>query len=640
MKKSSVLISLLLSACLSSNAAVAQRDWVKIQQSDGTYLWVQGHGDELLHWYSTKDGVLLYQQGTDFYIAKTEAYGAITSTGQLAHEADGRSAKEMMLVASQDKDLFFNATASNIARAKSVMEEILEGNTPAFFPHKGAPKVLVILADYADEKFIYDDTATKHIFDQYFNADGRPSSSYDTKTHKTYCLNSNFGSVKKYFKDMSFGAFAPNFDVYGPVHLPQNMHYYGNSGNNRMDRFIPDVCKAAKEQLSVDFSRYDSNKDGEVDLLCVIFAGYSGSITGNSTDCLWPKSGTHLCGPYDGVKIRRYCISNELGGNPKKVTQYGGAYLFNGIGLFCHEFSHTMGLPDFYSTSSYAQCDNQGMEDWSVMDGGEYIPNGFGYYPTAYTAWEREALGWMDIETLTDKGTYKINSLTQGQDDASAEYKIGHAYRIYNDQDNTKNEYYILENIQPENWNKNLGMIDRRPHGMMITHVNFSSSRFTSGLSNTVNTEKGKPRMTILPADGTLPSSYTTSDFRKNMNSQLYPGKCNVTTFDYQLPARTLTTIEGRDTTVTAYPNPIVYVGSDATMAYQKSLYNIREENGTVYFDFKEPTPTAIRPIDIIEQKENNDIRIFSLDGRYLGTDLNALPKGIYLRAGRKIMKK
>ena len=627
-----LLFTLFLTALsLTASASKAQRGWTQIRQSDGTYLWIHGYGDENLHWYTTRDSVLLYHEGTDYYVAKTEAQGILSSTGVLAHEPAGRSATEMILIQSQDRSLFFNASTTNIAKAKS-MNGIIEENTSAYFPHKGSPKALVILADYNNHRFLYNDKDTREVFEAYLNADGKPTAECDTLTYKKGGVSANFGSVRQYFKDMSFGAFTPQFDVYGPVHLPNDMKYYGDN----MSRFIPAVCDLANDQLDIDFSQYDSNGDKKVDLLCVIYAGYSGSISGTPSECIWPKTGNQSAGPYDnGVSVSLYCVVNELNGIPANTASIG--HMINGIGLFCHEFSHALGLPDFYPTSSYAQCDNQGMEDWSLLDGGEYVQ--MGYYPTAYTAWEREALGWMEIETLDKQGTYSMESLTKGINPATGQYQKGKAYRIINDQDAGKNECYILENIQRENWNYALGKAYQRPHGMMITHVNFDASAFKLS-ANSVNNIKGKPRMTILPADGKLLSSYSDKDrYAENMNGQLYPGKCNVTNFEYSLPARTLTTTEGNDTIVTAYPNSIVYYGSVESMASTKPIKNIRESNSIITFDFIAPSSTSVSHPSIQERQDSNDTRIFSLDGRCVGTDLEALPRGIYLRGGRKYIR-
>jgi immune inhibitor A len=74
----------------------------------------------------------------------------------------------------------------------------------------------------------------------------------------------NIKSVKQYFKDCSRGAFEPQFDVYGPVTLSNNMAYYGANKNGSdyyvKDRFVPEVCRLADE-AGVDFSQYDSDND-------------------------------------------------------------------------------------------------------------------------------------------------------------------------------------------------------------------------------------------------------------------------------------------------------------------------------------------------------------------------------------------
>lgn len=77
----------------------------------------------------------------------------------------------------------------------------------------------------------------------------------------------------------------------------------------------------------------------------------------------------------DGKQICRYGINNELNATPSDWID--GKPLLNGIGLFCHEFSHTMGLPDLYPTVETSRVDNQNPEYWDLMDGGEYTYNGY-----------------------------------------------------------------------------------------------------------------------------------------------------------------------------------------------------------------------------------------------------------------------
>ncbi len=152
---------------------------------------------------------------------------------------------------------------------------------------------MVILVDFTDSTFSLDNP--RLVFDKYLNATALSS--------KDGSVSSNYGSVAQYFSDMSFGTFVPKFDIYGPVHLQHPLAYYGI--NEVMQYFIPDACNAIKD--SVDFSQYDQDGDGNVDLVYVIYAGYSETWAPNSSECLWPKSGiVYPNNTYNNKNVRRY----------------------------------------------------------------------------------------------------------------------------------------------------------------------------------------------------------------------------------------------------------------------------------------------------------------------------------------------
>lgn len=578
-------LALILSVC--SWAAKAWRMPLIVTQPDGTTLQVYQHGDEHFNWYSTQDGAILVREQNTFFIAAIDKFGRITASKQLAHEENGRQAAEKKLVAAQDKKLFFEQ-ANTLLQTRAMRREPVKSDK-TYFPHTGSPKAIVILAAYQDTTFTLPNP--RKSFQQFLNGEGHPED-------YGHGENWNASSVQQYFKDMSFGKFTPQFDVYGPVTLPHELAYYGGTdadpGDEKFTELITDACKLMDDSL--DFSAYDANNDGYVDLVYVVYAGY-GQNMGAKNETMWPTAGTIT--PFltkDGKKVYRSGISNELIGNEEGPKPK----MISGIGLFCHEFSHCMGLPDFYPTLASARGDNQGMEAWSLMDEGEYTANG--WCPTAYTAWEREAMGWMEIEELQDAQQVTLQNIDEG----------GKAYRIYADKEKSTNEYYIIQNIQKKRWNSKLG-----GHGMMMYHVNYDAQAFSLG-GNSVNNEKGKPRMTVIPADGLLFSSYNNNrpKYKEQLKGDLFPGTDNVTEL----------------TNNTTLPNYQPWI--DVTL--DKPIYNILEKEGIVYFDFLKMFSTQ-GIVPTFSQEATSDKRIFSIDGKYMGTDKSILPQGIYIIGGKKV---
>jgi immune inhibitor A len=531
-----------------------------IKQSDGTEITVYAYGDCDNHWYATADGVLLYHEGFDYFVAKVDADGNLVPTKQLAHEMTQRSAAEVKLVKAQNRKLFYDKKKETSARL-APRKEPVENDETLFF-HTGSPKALVILAEFTDS--VFKDSDPKSVFEQYLNAD------VIDNTVGNSTVGRNYGSVKKYFSDMSFGTFTPQFDIYGPYQMSQKLKYYGDGDKDHMDRLIPELCQLA--DADIDFSQYDQNNDGKVDLVYIICASYSQSWTQNSSDCIWPKSGSAAnygktdFGIYDGKGVYRFGVHTELNAYPGAFTQ---PYRINGVGLFCHEFSHCLGLPDIYPTTKTAQTAlNPGMENWDLMDGGEYVYNG--YYPTEYTAWEREAMGWITIEELTDSGDVELVNIDRG----------GKAYRIRNE--NHPNEYFIIQNIQQDKWNAY-----QEGHGMIVFHVDYDQTIFNN---NKVNDIPGIPRMSIVPADGKVLSSYnvdnvtiTSRDYYTELAGDPFPGTSNVTQLDETMDL----------------PNFQVHYGE----TINKAFHNITETEGVVRFKFINDFASSIQiePTDIAQ---------------------------------------
>lgn len=563
---------------ISSYASKANSLGATITQPDGSRLTVFLHGDAENHWYTTADGTLLVQKGHKYFVASVGNDGALYASKQLAHEPQWRNKTERELVKAQDINAFRKkCQAISLNRT----QKISIGNSNTYFMHSGQVHIPVLLIQFTDTTFSVSEPVAQ--FSQLLDSLGRP-------TDMGFGDHSNYETVRQYLVSCSRGLFEPRFDVYGVYTLDHPSSYYVN----RRDQLISDAL--AKADADIDFSKYDSNNDGVIDDICAIYAGYSAATSGNdASSCIWPSTSFGNLGTYDGKIANAHCSTNELIGFPGcyKTEPYKR---ITGIGTFCHEFCHTLGLPDLYATSGSTgyDKDNQAMEYWSLMDGGEYVRNG--YAPTALNAWEREVFGWEKADTLTEAQSVTLLSYDKG----------GKGMKILNPADTTNKEYILLENVQLSA--ANAGM---RGHGLVVYRVDYNTPSVNT--FDAPNNTAGHPQITVLPADSML-MSQTTAVTSKVYNAQIagdpYPG----------------TTL--RDS-ITSFA---VYNGGELV----KPIYNIVEADGVITFDFLKKTPTAINAIRTIHTDADN--RIYTVSGQYVGTSFNGLTDGIYIRNGKKVI--
>ena len=216
----------------------------------------------------------------------------------------------------------------------------------------------------------------------------------------------------------------------------------------------------------------------------------------------------------DGVTVDTYACSSELNGDGN----------LDGIGTFCHEFSHCMGFPDLYDTSYDGGW--FGMGDFDLMNHGSY--NGDSKCPAGYSAYEKAECGWLTLKDMTD---IEQETSIAGVQPMSAD---GDAYIIKNK--GHKDEYYILENRQKTGWDSYLPA-----SGLMVTHVDYDADAWDWNMPNTpgeYEDEKGvtktndHQRLTIFRA-GNSSSDYGDS-------SDLYPYSGNNSLTTTSMPAATL----------------------------------------------------------------------------------------------------
>lgn len=488
-----ILFSFLFIATAWGSPALRLR--AKAAQPDGSVLTIVKGGDERAAFTATTDGYVVVKGAAGgYYYAMPSASGdgSLQASAVLAHNKATRPALEQQWAEA-------NATKGSVlmaaAAAKSRRLRPATRATIGSSEHQtGKHTYPVILVAFSDVDFSTPNPADT--FNLQFNQEG-------------YSEDGAVGSVRDYFVAQSRGAYTPDFDVVGVVKLPHPRAYYGAPKGSESDSNVPKMVKDAvdlAEAAGADFSRY-RNGGSEVPLVAVVYAGV-GEHSSWEEDAVWASFYPNRT-RYSKGSIASFLVTCEM---MPEIWEYSDhndtTYHREGIGTFCHEFSHFLGLPDFYDTENSSEIVT--MSYWDVMDYGQYWHNGAA--PVGYTAYEKNFMGWLDIPTLeTSKQIVRLNALGSENENA---------YRIVNDHNRSGNEYYLLENRQPSTW---------YPHtlgsGMLVTHIDYSQ---TAWENNTVNTVAGHGRMTFLPADNSIvdESEAEADDYR----GDLFPGITGNTT--------------------------------------------------------------------------------------------------------------
>lgn len=473
-----------------------------------------------------------------------------------------------------------------------------------YVPHTGTITIPVVLVNFKDAKFKIN--KPKEAFEQLFNS--------DTQADLGNGNYLNYGSVAKYFRDMSHDAFTPKFKVYDPVTVDQPETYYGGTreDNNKDEnprQLVKDALKLVEDQVTEDDIKSFCSDGNTIDCVYIVYAGLGQNDGGDGTT-VWANCWTTDGATLGGKKVRWYTMSGEL--SPVKIKN-STIPVVNGLGVICHEFSHSLGLPDMYPTETSAYLDNQEMEYWDLMDGGEYTYNGF--CPTAYTAFEKEQMEWqVDMVTLdSDASVTMTTSTEQG----------GRAYKIVNPQNDK--EYLMLEYIQRKGWNKHLF-----GNGLLVYHVCLPSE--TLDLGTHLNNAPGYPGMAVVPADGACLASPSyikanEKDYGNSLYGDLFPGTGN-------LQGQNVTELSDTN----KQPNFCWYnAAKTEKLNTNKAIKNVKYDNGVLSFDYVNDVASGILPV--WGDKQATDGRVYSINGAYLGDDITKLPHGIYIVNGQKIVK-
>ena len=474
-----------------ASARPARTGMYTFYQPDGTSFQGRCYGDEFYKIKTTSEGCAIVQGEDGWWCyAEFDAEGARKSSG---YHVGGIVPSNVLgnsrsIPYHKIKENALRKRQSHVNDGREPLMRRMLGERPAE-TKAGNVKTkhgLVILAQYSDVKFKH----SKSNFADLLNKNG-------------YSYNGAVGSAKQYFDDQFEGTVNFEFTVSDIVTLSNSMAYYGANDKDGYDKKPEDMVVEACQKLdgSIDFSIYDDDNDGIIDNVFIFFAGED-EANGASEDCIWShswyvKSGAGKTVVLDGKTLDCYACTSEL--NYDKDLA--------GIGTFCHEYSHTFGLPDFYDTD-YDDAGGWAAGLWlstSLMDGGNMNNND--NTPPYYNAIEREILGLAKPVVLENDGVYTLSPI---QDNL--------VYRLDTDKDD---EYYLFECRSNNGWDKHIG-----GNGMLIYHIDKTTRYLTRWTEdNTVNAFQSHQCADLIEADSRTDaiteSTYYTAF--KNISGVFFP---------------------------------------------------------------------------------------------------------------------
>lgn len=535
--KKVLLLAILQVFALAVMAVPAHPKPVKVQQPDGSFVTIRLHGDEWMHFTTTEDGYSVVKDQHGYYVYADLKGGKLEATSQVAHDFKQRSATEKAFLTSVSKYQAPAMKAEKAVEKNRVQQQQRRALASRRATNYSNFRGLVILVQFTDKTFSRTDYPT--IANNMLNK----------KNYTGYDSEEYTGSVRDYFSDNSGGLFQPQFDVVGPV----TVNYSQYNGND----YSLEITNAAIDAVDnqVDFSVYDGDNDGVVDLVYFIIAGNGSNYSGNNSGLWWPHrscvleedNGSYYYKYADGVQLWDYASSVELCG----WTSNPGSVIIDGIGTICHEFSHVLGLPDFYD-ADYEKSGGQSIHpgDWSVMAGGSYNNNG--RTPVGYSLYERYSVGFTAEPTkITTKGAYTLEPLYLNQK----------GYRIDSP---VANEFFLLENRQQSafKWDEYLP-----GSGMLVHRVDQTNMSIWN--SNAVNCNPAHNYYEVVRACGTgMDGEY-----------DVFPGAGGVTELDCNTTPANLKTWSGEETIW--------------------GLYSIQENGSNITFTVNPSGDGPVKPTDV-----------------------------------------
>ena len=459
MKKIIFVLLTLVVAAQAALAVPALRGKYTYKQPDGSVIVLENHGDEFYHWTTDASGRTV-EMGTDGFYRPVD----VSAATQRARAARARANARKASWSSYDSPLPTN---------------------------KGDRKILCLLAEFQPEV-----QNGEEVFSGKYTVEKPAEHFWDMLNKEGYDEDGAIGSVRDYYLANSMNQYRPSFDVYGPVTLDHSESYYDQNGVHLAILEIYDKLAG-----NFDINQYDTDGNGELDMVLFYFPGHNEAEHAPSWT-IWPHQGSGYYGMMGGKRLVRYFCTSELRGQSGSDPA--------AIGTTCHEFAHSLGLPDFYDVGAEDHGGENRTLDltytYDLMCYGNYNDNG--RRPPYLTSLERNMLGWMEMPAaITSSGSHTLQGVQENT-----------AARI---DGRMEGEFFLLECRNQGGWDSGTPMA-----GMVVYQVDQSNRVLASGVTaaslwstNNINSYGGHPCYRIVPSQAI---QYT--------NDLVFPGR-GITTF-------------------------------------------------------------------------------------------------------------
>jgi len=211
---------------------------------------------------------------------------------------------------------------------------------------------------------------------------------------------------------------------------------FSNDAFTRMQNGLRLALK--KIDAQVDWTQYDSDGDGYVDLVAFIPPPLDGACGPAGNNHLWshrsylqdllgavvPYTTHSVNGSGVHIKVADYILESGVGGESGCDTSQ-----IMPIGTVAHETGHGLGLPDLYDVNYLTA----GIGRYSLMGFGPYFS---GISPARMDVWSLSQLGWVTVVPLLNAGTYSFGPAPISDT----------AFYLPVAGSNPRGEYFLLEN--------------------------------------------------------------------------------------------------------------------------------------------------------------------------------------------------